>query len=762
MKLGILKKEETERQSSEPERIWITSRFFYLFFLYTVFIWSCEALDLIGWLAGFEQAGLLSRITALMIAGIVHLRVRRKASFYGWDGRGAEQENKKEKDWISRLEQWLFFGSCLLIASFCLVKCIFPDFSYDTGNYHLYVQNPGFVDNIHYNVLPGRFQLFGFRLPDRMFYLFRSLLGLRLGMMFTAAALITACAQTCALLNRFRRLAGIGTEGEGKKGAAVSRLLTCTPVLALLFLLKNEVLMQMGSYMVEILALPYFLELLFLLTDEEESRGQAVWFCLLGGIFFAMKMTNIVYLLPVLLLYIIKIRKTVTVKLVFTCLAAGCLPVAVYLIYNGVNTGNIVYPYYNELFQSPWFPDATFKDTRWGPSSAKEILLWPFYVMMYPDYRMSELPTWYVLDLAAGYLAMILLTVQGFRKGWRNYWREGLLLIVYVISVYAWAATTGHTRYFMLGSILNALLFGCWYIRMAAQANPVCRIAPAALLCLFAGQVLSSGQAVLHGEEWGFRSVDHPEKKTHISWFFKDRELADQSVKYQIDMIYLTQNNWGGWAGMIADGKPIVNLQAVQFELENRPEFYDRVHSWMEQKRVWDMFLEGEEALHTYLDNLNQLGYYVEDLIYLDNSLVGYRTMAMARLTQAGDRKNQLITAGREENEVILKRPADRCTAEALAGSPVYTGEGRSFTLQLIAEDASGNKRTASLPMEGKQYQKISVPIDLTGMDEEVTLRVSTLPETVVEAVLNLKLLPAEQPETAAESGEESIQKIMK
>ena len=112
---------------------------------------------------------------------------------------------------------------------------------------------------------------------------------------------------------------------------------------------------------------------------------------------------------------------------------------------------------------------------------------------------------------------------------------------------------------------------------------------------------------------------------------------------------------------MIADGKPIVNLQAVQFELENRQEFYDRVHGWMEDKRVWDMFLEGEENLHTYLDNLNQLGYYVEDLMYLDNSLVGYRTMAMARLTQAGDRTNQLLTAGREENQMTLKRPADRC-----------------------------------------------------------------------------------------------------
>lgn len=300
----------------------------------------------------------------------------------------------------------------------------------------------------------------------------------------------------------------------------------------------------------------------------------------------------------------------------------------------------------------------------------------------------------------------------------------------------------------MLGSILNALIFGCWYIRTVSQTKPVGQLGSAALLLLFAGQVLSSGQAVLHGGEWGFRSIDHPEKKTNISWFLKDRELADQTVKDRIDMIYLTQNNWGGWAGMIADGKPIVNLQAVQFELENRQEFYDRVHGWMEDKRVWDMFLEGEENLHTYLDNLNQLGYYVEDLMYLDNSLVGYRTMAMARLTQAGDRTNQLLTAGREENQMTLKRPADRCMIEALAGSPVYTGEGRSFTLLIEAEDESGRRKTASLPMEGKQYQKVQIPIDLTGMDDEVTLRVSTLPETVIEAVINLNLLPEEQQET--------------
>ena len=81
----------------------------------------------------------------------------------------------------------------------------------------------------------------------------------------------------------------------------------------------------------------------------------------------------------------------------------------------------------------------------------------------------------------------------------------------------------------------------------------------------------------------------------------------------------------------------------------------------------------------------------------------------------------------------------------------MYTGEGRSFTFLIEAEDESGNKRTASLPMEGKQYQKVQIPIDLTGMDEEVTLRVSTSPETVIEAVVNLKLMPEEQQGAQAE-----------
>lgn len=74
--------------------------------------------------------------------------------------------------------------------------------------------------------------------------------------------------------------------------------------------------------MVELLALPFFLEMLFLLVREREEgsvRKEAFVFSLTGGILFCMKMTNIVYLVPLVLLYIWKIRKDITVPLFLSC-----------------------------------------------------------------------------------------------------------------------------------------------------------------------------------------------------------------------------------------------------------------------------------------------------------------------------------------------------------------------------------------------------------------------------------------------------------
>ena len=290
-----------------------------------------------------------------------------------------------------------FIAGSLFILAFFSVKGFAPDQSYDTQNYHLLSQIPGFVDNLHYHVIPGRFQMFGFRLGDRMFYPFRAILGLRMGTMLNTLAMLVIYRQVTVFLS-------MEADRLERKCSWSKHL---APVLAFLIVSRLELIQESGSYMVELLALPFLLEMVFLLLrglDEAKREREAVLFCLFGGILFCLKMTNIVYLVPLVLLYLWKIRKYLTPKLFLGCLVTGVIPVSVYLIYNGIAMKNPVYPYYNSLFHSPYFGETDFKDPRWGPSNIKEFLLWAYSMIRHPDYRLSEIPAKYNLDLALMYL----------------------------------------------------------------------------------------------------------------------------------------------------------------------------------------------------------------------------------------------------------------------------------------------------------------------------------------------------------------------
>ena len=222
-----------------------------------------------------------------------------------------------------------------------------------------------------------------------------------------------------------------------------------------------------------LLALPFLLEMVFLLLrglDEAKREREAVLFCLFGGILFCLKMTNIVYLVPLVLLYLWKIRKYLTPKLFLGCLVTGVIPVSVYLIYNGIAMKNPVYPYYNSLFHSPYFGETDFKDPRWGPSNIKEFLLWAYSMIRHPDYRLSEIPAKYNLDLALMYLGA---AGAGLCWIWKRVSsRTGTLFLLYAASFILWAATTGHSRYFMGGILFAGMLCGCLVLQGMASISP--------------------------------------------------------------------------------------------------------------------------------------------------------------------------------------------------------------------------------------------------------------------------------------------------
>ena len=160
----------------------VSTRSFAVLLAYTLFIWWLEVLDLLAWLLHVPQGTVLSRVATLILCGAVMAAIGR----FERDHAGVSP---------------LFIAGSLFILAFFSVKGFAPDQSYDTQNYHLLSQIPGFVDNLHYHVIPGRFQMFGFRLGDRMFYPFRALFGLRMGTMLNALAMLVIYRQVTVFLS---------------------------------------------------------------------------------------------------------------------------------------------------------------------------------------------------------------------------------------------------------------------------------------------------------------------------------------------------------------------------------------------------------------------------------------------------------------------------------------------------------------------------------------------------------------------------------
>ena len=738
---------------------------FVLFFFYTVLIWFCELFDLVSWLLGLPQVTILSRIAALLLTAALFWKI------IGFP--------KTEKIGV---DPFFIIGS-LIFAGFFTLKSIRPDMSYDTQNYHLLSQIPGFADNLNYHVIPGRFQMYGFRLGDRMFYPFRAVLGLRMGTMLNGAAMIVIYRQLTVLLAWFKRT--LPDSRITPKNPAVKvlwRFLNCPSILAFLVAGRFELLQESGSYMVELLALPFFLEMVFLLireTQVENVKREAIVFCLMGGIFFCMKMTNIVYLAPLVVLYIIKIRKHITVLLFAGCLAAGVVPAAVYLVYNVICTGNPVYPYYNTIFRSPYYFMDDFKDRRWGPGGAAEIFLWPWYMIRYPDYRLSEIPCMFTKDLAAGYAAMAGLLAAGAaalrRKKGAAYKGEMTMIAVYLISLAAWTVTTGHIRYFMAGLVLSGLILAFAYLRLLNSGGLLPLLTGAVLVSPFAVRVQYGFSSVWKGHEWALRDANPETYKQNAGWVFRDQEFFPEEVKEKVDVLFLTWSDCGSYARLIGEDVPVWNRYSVVNELSAFQDGYmEKMEDFMRQgKGVYDMFPQGGQTLEEYLEWMNEAGYYVRDLFYLDSILSGPQSFTMAGLELAGGRENTWYFADYEEadsvdentesaggaednglleeeekvNPLRFTKQNDTCRLSAFVGDTEHWLAPLPFSVEVIASDQRTEKVAAVLEAGKKEYEYQTIALDLTGLKGEVTLTFKSLQQWKQAVIVNPRLEDADDKE---------------
>lgn len=343
---------------------------------------------------------------------------------------------------------WLVVGLPLLAAY--LLRAALPDHSYDVLTYHLLHAERTLRGTLFapgdYFPSPQPFNPVG----DTMTGISRLFLGFRLGTAINLLVLISAAQITNKILRPF-------TDRPWLRAACV-----------LVVVLSEQLLFEISTYMVDLLALPLLLEAISLTLRSNEIKNQRANFArvaLLLGAATAFKVTNLAMVLPLLAVcayrLTVSVRRLVPKQLLMTALlGAGAFlaPQLPFTIYIFRVTGNPIFPIANRFFNSPYWPTHGGWDYRWGPQNLWETLVWPVLIWFKPE-RHSE------LGLYSGRLSLaFVVAIAGLVLVWRNT-RARTLCFILISSALLWsAACTGYSRY----GLSQEMLAGITVIAVAA------------------------------------------------------------------------------------------------------------------------------------------------------------------------------------------------------------------------------------------------------------------------------------------------------
>ena len=160
-----------------------------------------------------------------------------------------------------------------------MIRC---DYSYDTKNYHIYIQEHFFDDKINEDLFVGRtINSFLFPLGDRMYYMFRYFYGYRLGVCISFYTLIIMYYQMKNILKTM--IPNI----SNKKLFAFS-------IMPAFLWTVNEFI---GTYYIDNLSCIILLELIYIFVKQEnifKDKHNLYYIAILLGIATGIKLPNLI------------------------------------------------------------------------------------------------------------------------------------------------------------------------------------------------------------------------------------------------------------------------------------------------------------------------------------------------------------------------------------------------------------------------------------------------------------------------------------
>lgn len=660
-----------------------------IYILYAFYIWLVDTFDLGFYLVNFshKKGNIISYVLAAIFILVITLHTKKYFTI--------------QKEHFSPF----FVLSATTIFIFGFIKAIMPDTSADVLGYHLLVQDPGFSSATTDNLMPGHFQMYGFRWGDRLFFAFRHILGYRMGTLFNSIIMILIYGQICHILHLIYGNTLVNIRDTIKQKFHQSffpGMLFHESVIAFGLVFIHDVLLQSGSYMIDLLAIPFFLEALTVLlynADKTQSMHEMVWFTLMSGCFFAFKMTHIIYIVPLIVIYIVQHKTEITPRHIICCFCSGVFPVLIYLLYAYHDTGNPIFPYFNKFFQSIWFNASNFKDTRWGPSNILETFFWPFISAFRPKYRLSEISDPYAIGIIFLTILWSIRLILSLFKKWKRHYSSTsyVLLILTTTTYYLWSISTGHKRYFIVGYILLGLLGIDTILLLITNSKRVLFYVTYALSATGILILLIQPAFLMYkigtGYEWSWRnSFDRQNISENISYVFRDKNTAITTPV--ADTILSCWGARGGIANIIyPDATSIMRGYLSSITSETEQDYWiKKIHKQFSEGSVYDLLSPALSNIDfkEYGKRLDEYGLSLKDIAWPDS--IFRRNDALCLITlEESDIDNTILYANVSDDYYELPCSKGTLTATLTLDRTLgwYTDDITYFTVTLYTNDSS-------------------------------------------------------------------------
>lgn len=435
----------------------------------------------------------------------------------------------------------------LVIFGIFFLRMAFPDSAYDTLNYHLYVQENAFANNTTYNFFPARWiNTFSFPLADRMHYFFRLILGYRLGMICNIFCLLVVFYQLKRILKNYI-----------KNDIIIS-------ILPIIIILTEQIMSNMITYYVDLFVIPILLEIIIILLkyNNETSNAQHYFVLFLSGIAVALKVSNLIFLIPLAIAYIFKFRKSINYKTFLIGVPIAIFPILIYILNNYIQTGNPVFPFYNKIFKSEYLDNINWIEEFYGPKTFVEQLLWPVYTLT--STRRTFDTNIYYGRICFGFIAAIICVITGVffkikkdKKFDFTFW----ISILFLILAFVWANNMmGYIRYALILEILAGIICVLYiYKNYKFKVGYLISLGIIVTLIYTFGNTVSDLYKTCTELSWRYpRNLNQINYQENLKYLFSGN-WDYSNLTYDIDCLGITDYN-SGYASIITDKIPIIGI----------------------------------------------------------------------------------------------------------------------------------------------------------------------------------------------------------